>query len=355
MSQLPRLSIRLHGSITPSACVVQAQAAEAAGFVGIWFAENAYARGILPAASACALATSRLRINSGVFNPFSRHPTMMAMEIGALDELSNGRASLSVGIGIIAALEKIGLKPDKPVSALRDTIMIVRPLLRGEEVDYAGSAFSARKVRLDYSPRANIPIFLAGRGRLTVKLAGELADGLIVSNMCSAAFAGRLAALLQAVRKAVARPGAAPIIQYMPCIVNGQRNASITAAKRTVGKMLPEFWRLGQTLPSAREGLLAGTEISEAEFATASARLSAGEDAAQVLDERYTAAFTLAGTPDECLAAAEKYAAAGVSELAVTFSGTNAVTDIQMIGRAVLERASRVCGGGQSRSCITGN
>ncbi|MGH7247860.1 MAG: LLM class flavin-dependent oxidoreductase [Pseudomonadota bacterium] len=337
MSRLPQFSIRLHGSMPPKACILQAQAADAAGFAGIWFAENAFARGILPAASACATATVRLKINSGVFNPFSRHPTMMAMETGALDELSGGRASLSVGTGVISALEKIGLKPGKPLSALRDTITIARTLLRGEQADYSGPMFSARRVKLDYLPRADIPIFVAGRGNLIVKLAAELADGLIVSNMCSAAFSARLASLLQATRRAKGQADA-QMIQYVPCAVSDLRSAAISAAQRIVGEMLPGYWRLGQTLGSAKEGLLAGTDISGAELAAASARLSAGEDAAQLLDERYTTAFALAGTPEDCLAEAEKYAAAGVCELALTFSGTNAVQDIRAIATALTSR-----------------
>jgi 5,10-methylenetetrahydromethanopterin reductase len=335
MSRLPQLSIRLHGAMPPAACIAQARVAEAAGFSGVWFAENAFARGILPAAAGCAATTARLNINSGVFNPFSRHPTMMAMEIGALDELSNGRASLSIGTGIAVALERIACNPGQPIAALRDTLTIVRALLRGEEVDYSGAAFSARRVRLDYAPRADIPIFLAGRGNLTVKLAGELADGLIVSNMCSSAFAGRVAALLEAARGSAGRPAPLRVIQYMPCAVNDRRDVAIRVAKRRVGDLLPGFWRLGQTLKSAKEGLLTGTDIAEAEFAAASARLSSGEDAADALDERFTAAFALAGTPNECLTAAEKYAAAGVSELALTFSGANAIEDISTIGAAM--------------------
>jgi hypothetical protein len=59
---LPKLSVRLHGGLTPRQCVAQAQAAEAAGLDGIAFAENPFNRGILPAAAACAVATSRIRI-----------------------------------------------------------------------------------------------------------------------------------------------------------------------------------------------------------------------------------------------------------------------------------------------------
>src|SRR4051812_30787707 len=138
MSRLPDISIRLDGSLPPRDCVELAVAADRAGFAGVWFAENAFARGIWPAAAACAVATKRIHIHAGVFNPFNRHPTMMAMEIGALDELSIGRASISIGAGIISATGKLGINAEKPLPALRDTITILRGLLNGEEVNHDG-------------------------------------------------------------------------------------------------------------------------------------------------------------------------------------------------------------------------
>ena len=332
------ISIRLHGGMKPAECVEFAKAAEAAGFAGIWFAENAFARGILPAATACALATTRLQIGAGVFNPFSRHPTMMAMEIGALDEISHGRVALAVGSGIASAVAKIGHSAEKPLAALRDTLTIVRHLLRGEEVNHTGKAFSAKNVKLDYRPRADIPILLAGRGDLTLKLSGEAADGLIVSNMCSVEFAGRAAATVQASRREAGREGKARIVQYMPCAVRPDGASAVAAGKRAVGALLPGFWSLSQKVPSAKEGLLAGTNISEAEFATAASRIRAGEDAAHVLDDRYAAAFSLAGTPNECLAGARRYADAGVTELALTFDGPARFEEMKLLGDALARR-----------------
>jgi 5,10-methylenetetrahydromethanopterin reductase len=340
LSALPRISIRVDGAMTPAACVELAQAAEASGLAGVWFAENAFARGILPAAAACALATRKLRINAGVFNPYSRHPTMMAMEAGALDELSGGRTAISIGAGIMSATKKMGFRADKPVPALRDTIAILRGLLCGKEIDHVGPFFSARKVKLDYKPRADIPIFLAGRGDLTVKLSGEAADGLIVSNMCSIEFAGRLAVLMQSTRRSSGRLEAGEVVQYMPCAVHRNARDAVEAAKSAVADLLPRFWVLGQKLGSAKEALLAGTRISDEEFSRAAARLDAGENPADVLDERYAAAFSLAGTPESCIALAREYRNAGVTELALTFSGPNAVEQITAVGEA-FARSSR--------------
>jgi 5,10-methylenetetrahydromethanopterin reductase len=340
MKRLPQISIRVDGSMPARDCVELAKAAEAAGLAGVWFAENAFARGILPAAAACALATSRVRINAGVFNPYSRHPTMMAMEVGALDELSGGRTSVSIGAGILSAIEKMGLNAEKPVPALRDTLIILRGLLRGEEVDYAGPAYSAKKIRLDYRPRGSIPVYLAGRGPLIVKLAAEAADGLLISNMCSMKFAGRIAALAQSSRQ-TANPGIpVHVVQYMPCATHRESPQALRAAKQAVGELLPRFWALAQKLGSAKEGLLLGTEIDESDFSQAADRLRGGEDPTRVLDDRYARAFSLAGTPEECLAQAAEYKAAGIDELALTFSGPSAQAEIAAIG-AALARAAK--------------
>jgi 5,10-methylenetetrahydromethanopterin reductase len=339
MDELPHISLRLHGAMRPAEAIALAKVADEVGFAGIWFAENAFARGILPAAAVCAATTGRVQINAGVFNPFSRHPTMMAMEIGALDEIAKGRATLSIGAGIIDAVAKIGFAADKPLPALRDTLMIVRGLLRGEEVNHAGRVFSACKVKLDFAPRAGIPIFVAGRGDLTIKLAGEAADGLIISNMCSPDFARRAAELVHASHRAAGRADRVKVIQYMPCAIAEDHADAVNDAKWVIGKMLPGFWSLGQKLNSAKEGLIAGTGITEAGLANAVARLQAGEDAIDVLDERHVAAFSIAGTPEECLVAARRYRAAGVTELALTFDGPAADEDIRRLGRVLAASA----------------
>ena len=97
-----------------------------------------------------------------MFNPYNRHPTLIAMEIGALDELAQGRARLGIGSGIAAATERMGLSTDRPLAAVRDAITIVRAMLAGEEVNYTGRVFSAHKVKLEYRPlRPDMPLLMA--------------------------------------------------------------------------------------------------------------------------------------------------------------------------------------------------
>src|SRR5258707_13178370 len=99
VAELPKLSVRLSGAVDPRRCVDIANIAEANGFHSLWFAENAFNRGVLPAASACAAATRRIGIGIGVFNPYNRHPPRVGREIGALHQLAQSRARLPLGSG----------------------------------------------------------------------------------------------------------------------------------------------------------------------------------------------------------------------------------------------------------------
>ena len=236
MPKLPSLSVRLHGGMAPQQCAAHARAAEAAGIGGIWFAENPFNRGTLPAAAAGAAATRTLRIGAGVFNPYNRHPTLIAMETGALDELADGRVRLGIGSGIGVAIERMGFSYDRPLTTLREAIVIIRALLRGEEVTHAGAVFNVRKVKLEYQARPDIPIFMAGRGDRSLAACGELADGLIVSNMCTAAFVAKTVAILHGAARAAGRSKLPDVVQYVPCIPRADRDEAVPARQGGRGR-----------------------------------------------------------------------------------------------------------------------
>jgi 5,10-methylenetetrahydromethanopterin reductase len=320
--------------MTAQQCVEQAQAAEEAGIDAVWFAENPFARGIMAAATACALATRTQSIGAGVFNPYSRHPALIAMEIGALDELSGGRVRLGIGSGVGPAIERMGFSYGRALTTLREAIVILRALLRGEEVNFAGTVFKVERLKLDYRARADIPIFMAARGDNAIKACGELADGMIVSNMCTAGFVAKAVQSLHQAARAAGRAAMPGVVQYMPCFSRADRDEARKLAKQAVADMLPVYWALGQRLPGAKNALLDGSNIAEAEIAAAVARLKAGEAAVDVLDDRYATAFTIAGNAEDCRAQAAAYAAAGVTELALTFAGATAASDMAYIGTA---------------------
>jgi 5,10-methylenetetrahydromethanopterin reductase len=332
---LPKLSIRLHGGIDPRRSLDLAKVADANGFDSVWFAENPFSRGVLPAASACAAATSRVRIGIGVFNPYNRHPTLMAMEIGALDELSQGRARLGIGSGIATATERMGLDIERPLAAVRDAITIVRAMLRGDNVNHAGRVFSASKVKLDYKPlRPEMPLLMAARGEQALALCGKIADGLMISNICPPEFTAAAVEMVRESARAAGRPAPAEIVQYVPCAVRSNRAEAEHLAKDAIGEMLPSFWALAQRVPAAKSALLRAGGLIESDFAAAVARLRAGEPPSQALDGRFVAAFAIAGSAEDCLTQARRYREAGASELALTFVGAQPDADMEYLARA---------------------
>ena len=96
----------------------------------------------------------------------------------------------------------MGLDTRRSLTALREAIEIIRGLLRGDEVRFSGTIFRLDGVKLDYRPRTDIPIYMAARGPQSIKVCGELADGLIVSNMCTADFVAKSVASLHEAARA---------------------------------------------------------------------------------------------------------------------------------------------------------
>jgi 5,10-methylenetetrahydromethanopterin reductase len=334
-NDLPKLGLRLHGGLDPRRCIALAKAAEANGFDTVWLAENPFNRGVLPAAAACAAATSRVGIGLGVLNPYNRHPTLIAMEIGALDELAQGRARLGIGSGIASATARMGLSTERPLAAVRDAITIVRAMLAGEEVTHAGRAFSVDKVRLEFpAPRPNLPLLMAARGEQALTLAGKVADGLMISNMCPPEFTQTAVDTVRRAAREAGRPPPAEVVQYIPCAARPDRAEAHRLAKETIAEMLPGFWSLGQRVPAVKSALLHAGGLSEVDFAAAVDRLRQGEKPDDALDQRFVDAFAIAGTSEDCLAQARRYRAAGATELALTFVGEQPEQDMAYLAGA---------------------
>jgi 5,10-methylenetetrahydromethanopterin reductase len=334
MTNRMNIGLRLHGGLDPHRCVALARAAEANNFASVWFAENPFERGVLPAAAACAVATERIRIGIGVWNPFNRHPSLIAMEIGALDELANGRVSLGIGSGMTSAIRKLSLDDKKPLAALRDTFHIVRGLLGGDEVTYSGSVFSAHAAKLGYQPpRPAMPILMAARGDQALQLCGQIADGLVVSNMCPSGFTARAVGIVRQAAADAGRPVPTSVVQYVPCIAGPDGPQARRAIKPTLAAMLRQFW----TVPTAKSAMRYG-DIPDLELQAAMDRIGSGEAPEQALSDRIVDAFAIAGTAQECRERIDTYGRAGVTELVLTFVGPDPAADIAYLGGALKPR-----------------
>jgi 5,10-methylenetetrahydromethanopterin reductase len=333
---LPRIGVRLDQELDPHRCIELAVAAEAGGYSSLWFAENPMHRAILPALSACALRTERIHLGIGIVNVYQHHPSLIAMEAGALDELAQGRVVLGIGSGVGSRIARLGFDY-RPIAALRDALHIIRPLLRAEEANYRGRIFSADHVTLGFRPpRPDMPIYFASMGDRSLALCGELADGLIISNMCPPGYSQRATAMVNAAAAAAGHP-LPSVAQYVPCAVRPRSDKARQLAKTAIGEMLANFWPVGSDWPALRETIVQHTGITKAEMIAALDRLRRGEPATRVLDDRFVDAFAIAGTAEECLTAAARYRRAGVDELVLTFAGAQSAEDMAYLGRAIAD------------------
>ncbi|MFI5048023.1 MAG: LLM class flavin-dependent oxidoreductase [Acidimicrobiia bacterium] len=174
--------------LTVPQLVERAQAAEAAGFVGMAgmdhlappLAEQHPMYEAMIANTWLAARTERLRVGSLVLCDSFRHPTMLAREAVTLDHASGGRFELGIGWGsVVREFEIFGLgAPDAParLSRLKETLEIIEALWAGETVDYEGEHFTLRGARQEPRPLGHIPIVIGGAGKRTMQLVAAHAD-----------------------------------------------------------------------------------------------------------------------------------------------------------------------------------
>jgi len=167
-----------------------------------------------------------------------------------------------------------------------------------------------------------------------LRLCGEIADGLMVSNGCAPGYTERAVDLVRTAAAKTNRPAPAAVIQYVPCALRDDGDAARREAKTQVGAMLHQYWYHGDSAPGVRAAHLDHNGIAPGEFAQAMERLAAGERGADVLDDRFLRAYAIAGTPDECVDQCAAFARAGVTELGLTFLGAEPEADMARLGRA---------------------
>jgi 5,10-methylenetetrahydromethanopterin reductase len=147
---------------------------ESLGFDSVWTGDSQ----MLHRDAYCDLAlwaanTNRIRLGPCVSNPYTRHPSVTASAILSIDEISDGRAILGIGVGD-SSVRRIGVER-RPVAELEQSVGIIRELCNGKSVNFEGQPLKIRWGR----PR-HIPIYLAATGPKTLQLAGRIADGVIM-------------------------------------------------------------------------------------------------------------------------------------------------------------------------------
>ena len=136
----------------------------------------------VPALTAAALATTRLRVGSLVFSNDFRHPVVLAKEAATLDVLSGGRFELGLGSGWLREeYDQAGTPFDAPgtrIERMAEAVTVVKGLLTGEPVHFTGRHYTIAGLRGTPTPiqRPHPPLVIGGGGERLLSLAAREAS-----------------------------------------------------------------------------------------------------------------------------------------------------------------------------------
>lgn len=138
------------------------------------------ARDSLTVLMAYAAASERIKLGTGVLPIYSRTPVATAQAAATIDEYSGGRMVLGLGVSHAVTVENwYGVKLERPLKAMREYAAIVRACFRGEDPP-DGEVFDTRFRFMGYEPRPDLPIYVAALSPKMLRLAGEIADGVML-------------------------------------------------------------------------------------------------------------------------------------------------------------------------------
>jgi F420-dependent oxidoreductase-like protein len=279
---------------------------------------------------AYAAASEQLQLGTGVLPIFSRTPVATAQAAATIDEYSNGRMVLGIGVSHKVTVENwFGAEIEKPVTQMREYARILRAIFRGEPPP-KGEHFKTRFQFMGFGARADLPIYIAALSRNMLRLAGEIADGVMLW-LCVPDYIRDV--VIPAVREGRERAGLGldgfDVVAAVPAAVTDDPDAAREAAR---GDLLTYF-----TLPFYRR-MIEGSGFGD-EIAAFDEAMGAGDtDAAKAaISERFLAALAGIGSADDVGAAVGRYRGAGaVSPCVGGIPGTPF--------EAVLEAAAKASG-----------
>jgi 5,10-methylenetetrahydromethanopterin reductase len=334
----PDLGVLLFSDYTTAELVDLAVSSEALGYRWFWYTDNRFARDCYLGLAAVAAKTQQIRLGTGVTDPYSRHPALTACAIATLDEMCGGRAVLGLGVGT-TGFRELGLDRKLPVAALRETVEIVRGLLRGEQVTLAGKVVGLAGGKLTFAPtRPDIPVYFATHGAQITRLAGQIADGVLIANtLAPRAFAHYLDRLDEGLARAGRDPAHFDIgLRVEACIADDDAAAFAVMRRRAAARLLGQYphWEhlteLGIDLPPAF------AELAQARPP------DAAERAAPLLPRAAVETMVLAGNPDSVARQLARALHPRVSQLTVrphAIKGQSVAAVIRSFAEQVVPRA----------------
>jgi alkanesulfonate monooxygenase SsuD/methylene tetrahydromethanopterin reductase-like flavin-dependent oxidoreductase (luciferase family) len=281
--------------------VERVKLAESLGYEAVYVTHVA-GRESLTVLTVYALATSRIRVGTGVVPIYTRTPATMAQTAATIDELSAGRLTLGLGVSHRPVVESWhGQAIDRPVAEMREYAGIVRAILRGEDPP-RGEKWRTAFHLAGLAPRPALPIYLAALSPAMLRLAGEIADGVVLW-LCNPRYIEEV--VVPEVRAGRERAGLGlegfDIVAAVPGAQTEDPAAAYEAMRRD---LIPYFGLPFYRAMIERTGFGADIEAYDAAAGDLAAMQSA-------ISDGFLAGLTAVGDADAVAAGLERYRGAG--------------------------------------------
>jgi probable F420-dependent oxidoreductase len=304
---MSRIGVAFSGGLVPADIVECVKLAEALGYESAWVAEG-HGGDQFAILGACAVATRRIRLGTSISSVFVRSAPTIGMAAATVDQLADGRFILGLGGSHRVQVEpEHGIPFVQPTARLRDTIAIVRALVRDGVVSHRGQTITIERFDLWFPPRRpHIAIYVAALFPTMLEIAGELAEGVLLTWPTPRTIARAVEHVAIGAHRAGRAATAVDVASLIPCAVAESVAAARDALRPAVGLYAGFFPRYNR--------LLAEAGFADAVRAIKEAFERGGRDAAatKVPDELIDA-VALAGTPETCRERLEAYRRAGLS------------------------------------------
>jgi 5,10-methylenetetrahydromethanopterin reductase len=300
-----QIGVSVDGNEPPSLLRALTEAAEAAGAANLWVATHLFNREPIACATAVLAQTRRLGVVLMAMSPYTVHPVYAAMAAATLDELFPGRVQLCFGVGAPGALEAVGITAPHPIETLREAISVARLLLSGEPVTFSGRRYRVSG-RLAMGAH-RLPVWLAASGPRMLELAGETADGVVISAGTAPAFIGWC---LQSVRRGEERgTRAVRKAALVVCSVDADAHRAHERVRRRLAYIL-------RGSHHARNLELAGTHLDQSALAEAFAQEN-WQRVDELTGDDVVVRHCASGTPLQAMTMLQGYRDAGLDEIVV--------------------------------------
>lgn len=278
-------------------------------------------------------ATTDYELGVAVLPVQTRTAFVIGMSAVSLSQLSGGRFSLGVGASSEVLVNRFGGQPfDRPLTHLREAVEALRPILRGERSSFQGDYVKIGGYKTPTPPPAPIPLFMGSLNPRSLRMAGELADGLCI-NQIAPKHVPRMLDEVRTGAKAAGRelPADFPVVARLFCLVTDDAPAA-----RQVLKMI--FAPYVATSVYNRFYRWMGYE-EEAEAIAQAAVAKDRDGMAKAFSDRIAEDLFVVGDADSVVARLREYVDAGVT-VPVIAPLAMGVDDAAATARAIGERWS---------------